>query len=218
MANTKHNCLTRGTSGKLGDLTFCSNGQMRSRPDFSKRVLSLLQKDQGKRFLKAIDYAKMATTDPELNDFYARKAANKPGLGAWHLAISDYCRAPQIFTADFREFSGKSGDSIIIRAYDEYIVTEVMVSLVSPEGIILDEGMGSVCNFDDEWSYSFKSDVDLVPGLSFAISARDLPGNITTVSLTWPFDCRKIIEFEQPILPGTAKKRQKSQLRIRRDT
>jgi hypothetical protein len=216
MAHTRNNVITRGSSGKMGEAVFTIDGKMRSRPDTSNRAWSELQKNHLDRFEKAKEYARVAISEPELNDFYAAKAASKHGLGAWHLAIKDFYHPPEILKAEFREFQGKSGNEVYIEAYDIYKVTGIMVSFNSPEGIILEEGSAYEYRCDIIWRYWLKSDIELVPGLSVTIGAKDVPGNITRVILTWPFDCSKTIHFGSAGQAGTAKKRQKSQLRIRR--
>ena len=215
MASTRNNCITRNSSGKIGNMVLTHDGYMRSRPDHSKRVLSTLQQAHCNRFEEALAYARMAISDPVLNEFYAQKATRKHGLGAWHLAINDYCNPPEVFSAEFRKFNGTSGNEIYIAAYDKYKVTGIMVSFTSPGGMIIEEGTADQHKFEYRWVYTLKSDIELVSGLSVAISAKDLPGNITRVSLVWPFECDKEISFPFTHMPGVGKNRQKSQLRIR---
>jgi hypothetical protein len=215
MANNRNNVITHGSSGKMGNAVFTADGKMRSKPDISKRVWSPSQKEHLSLFEKAKEYARMAISDPELNDFYAAKAKRKHGLGAWHLAIKDFCNPPEILAAEFRGFTGKSGDELYITAIDDFEIAGVSVAFFSSGGIILQEGTADICEFSIKWMYTLKSDIQLVQGLSITISAKDLPGNITSVELAWPFECGKEIRFTPASPPASSKIRQKSQLRIR---
>ncbi|MCX6306486.1 MAG: hypothetical protein NT040_16100 [Bacteroidetes bacterium] len=214
MARTKNNCITYGTSGKLGNLLFTSDGNMRSKPNTSNRVWSPLQIVQQNRFASAKEYARMAISDPELNAFYAAKARRKHGLGAWHLAISDYCHPPKISSAYFQNFKGKPGDEVRIMAFDDFQLTEVRVSFAHATGIF-EEGSAQLINFGTDWLYRMKSSVVCSPGLTVTIQARGLPGNVTAVTLEWPFDCRNEILFSPDPGRGAGKRREKSQLRER---
>lgn len=215
MARNRENCITRSSSGKLGQLVFTSDDTIRSRPDTSKRVWSPRQLEQQQKMARAKEYGRMAISDPELNSFYAEKAAHKHGLGAWHLAISDYCHPPEILSANFPGFTGKQGDVVLIEVKDAYKVTEVAVSFADTCGL-QECDLSQEVNFRYCWKYTLKSDIECVPGMSVTLQAKDLPGNITSKTLHWPFDCRETIRFTHAGKPASVKKREKSQLRPRR--
>jgi hypothetical protein len=216
MANNRNNVITHGSSGKMGNAVFTLDGKMRSKPDISKRVWSPSQKEHLGLFERAKEYARMAISDPELNDYYAAKAKRKHGLGAWHLAIKDFCSPPRILAAEFRRFTGKSGDELYITANDDFEIAGVSVAVFSQEGILLEEGNASECEFRINWLYRLKSDINLVRGLNVTISAKDLPGNMASATLIWPFECDREILISDESLPGSAKKKLKSQLRVKK--
>ena len=217
MSRTRNNVITRYTSGSMGDAVFTSDGNMRSKPDISQRVWSTSQKSHLTRFQEAKNFARMAISDPELNAYYARLAASKHGLGAWHMAIRDYYYPPSILSADFRNFTGKSGNSISICPDDEFKVMEVGISFLSPQGTMLEEGHQIINDLIEYWHYNLKTDLELVSGLTITIYVTDGPGNITQESLTWPFDCRTEILFTPKVTKRSGKKHQKSQLIFHRE-
>lgn len=216
MARTRNNCVTTHTSGKLGHTVFTIDGTMRSRPDVNKRVWSPLQKEHLTRIEEAKEYARMAISDPALNEFYAERAARKHGLGAWHLAIRDYYYPPVIHSVNFHDFKGRRRDTVRIYALDNFKVAAAKMKFTSPEGIIPDEGNGFEEELHGDWIYILKSDIELAAGLRVAIQVWDLPGNQTTEELMWPFKCDTEIFFEKES-PPSSKKRTKSQLRIRKE-
>jgi hypothetical protein len=188
---------------------------MRSRPETSKRGWSIAQKEHLSRFEKAKEYARKAISDPVLNEIYAKKAARKHGLGAWHLAISDYCHPAEINSVNFSDCRGKTGDEIIITVFDKYEVTGMKIVITSPVGMLLEEGAAKRPLFDFRWKYTLKSEIELVPDLKITISVTDLPGNITSENLVFPFEYNKEMLFPGTHIPGASVKRRKSQLRIR---
>ncbi len=214
MARTKNNCITYGSSGKMGHVVFTVDGRMRPKPDISRRVWTQPQKLHLERVEESKRYGRWAICDPELNEFYARKAADKHGLGAWHMAISDYFHPPEIMSADFRNVNRTKGRNIIICATDNFEVKKVMVSFISPASEILENGHADRESGHFAWNYRLKSDIGFVPGLSVFIRAMDVAGNITMVTLTWPFDCQNLVNFALPNVLQSGKKRLKSQLRI----
>ena len=216
MARTRGNAITNGTSGKFGNVVFTADGKMRSRPDTSNRVWSPLQRAHLERVERAKEYARMAISDPELNDFYAQKAARKHGLGAWHMAISHFMHDPVIYSANFMDFHGSPGDLIRVEAIDRFEVAEVMMSFISPEGIILEEVIGTRPGHRSCWVCEINSDIELVPGLQFFFRARNLPGNTGSATLMWPFDLSVPVLFSPAGNQGSRRKREKSQLRTRR--
>jgi plastocyanin len=170
-----------------------------------------LQKEHLNRIEEAKEYARRAISDPVLNDFYAAKAARKKGIGAWHMAIKDFYYPPKILDADFRDFTGRCGDTVRFTAHDKFKVVSTRVIFATAAGIVLEEGDG-----DESYvfrTYVLKKDIELMPGDTVTFHATDLPGNLASVELTWPFNCREVIKFENKVQGRT--KRTKSQLRIR---
>lgn len=184
-----------------------------SGPNVSQRTWSPLQKEHLTRIEEAKDYARRAISDPVLNEYYAEKALRKKGIGAWHLAIKDYYHPPEILDAYFMAFTGKSGDIVQFTALDNLKVAATRVIFTSADGIVLDEGEGTGGVDNVFCKYVLKVDIELVPGLTVTIQATDLPGNMTSVELTWPFQCGSVIEFKRNY--KGRKKRVKSQLRTR---
>ncbi|MFZ4521829.1 MAG: hypothetical protein ACOYNC_08995 [Bacteroidales bacterium] len=179
------------------------------------KTWSPAQKEHLNRVEAAKEFARMAISDPELNAYYAEKARRLNGIGAWHIAISDYYYPPWIHRADFHDFSGKMGSMVTIEAYDNYEVKGVNMKIASAAGVILSEIEATPGPYKIGWVCKLDADIDLFPGSVITLGARDIPGNITRVELTWPFDSNRDIYFESKLKKGS-RRGEKSQLRIRK--
>jgi hypothetical protein len=216
MARTKNNCITNGTSGKIGTMVLTVDGNMRSRPDVSGRVWSPLQKLHLERLEESKRYGRWAISDPEMNEFYARKAAKKHGLGAWHLAISDYYYPPVIVSADFRNVMIETERRIHICTSDNMEVVKVIISFISPAtGLLENHHAEMESERPFRWCCHLHHTTEFFPGLVVLIRAMDHAGNITSTRLTWPFNCEDVIKFGQCGVQEPKTKHLKSQLRIR---
>ena len=105
------------------------------------------------------------------------------------------------------------GDVVTIEASDNFEVKSVTLTFASASGIILaaiegEEDLGRL-----NWACRLDTDIDLQPGMVVVVGAMDIPGNITTVELIWPFNCKDTIHFEPQVKKSS--KGRKSQLRIR---
>jgi hypothetical protein len=142
MARRKNNAITNGHSGKVGNMVFTSDNNVRKTPDNSKRVLSPKQKKHLSKFQMDKEYGRMAIRDPELNSYYAEKARKRKGKGAWHMAIKDYFQLPAISEIDFNGFRGLAGDIIAIQADGMFKLRAVEVNIKTAEGDLLETGFG----------------------------------------------------------------------------
>ena len=82
----------RRLSGKMGDWTYrWMHGKqtLMKTPDMSSVEWSEAQREQRRRFRKAIRYAKQAMADPQARAHY-EKLARKTGRISFRLAVSDY--------------------------------------------------------------------------------------------------------------------------------
>lgn len=93
MAIVKRNSVTKGLSGKFGDIIFkqYSYGTVVSKvPDRSKVKLSKKQKTANTLFKAAVAYAKDVIRDPKKRKPYEAKL--EQGKTVYHTALADYLK------------------------------------------------------------------------------------------------------------------------------
>ena len=214
MAHTRANPITKHYSGIFDKAVMTSDGTLRSRPDVSNRVWSPKQRAHLERVERAKEFGRMAISDPVLNEYYARKAEGIKGLGAWHLAVSDFYNMPVIQSVDFSDFTNLPEIRQIRVSVNKWDMKEMRISIVSRAGELLEEGIAGWSVSTGQWHFRLKSDKP-VPGLTFIITGTDIPGNVTSVTLAYPCDSAKVIEFGPTTDRLPREKRKKSQLRVR---
>jgi hypothetical protein len=215
MARTRTNALTKYYSGLFDNAVMTSDGTLRSRPDVSKRVWSPKQKAHLERLERAKEFGRMAISDPLLNEYYARKAINKRGLGAWHIAVGDCYKLPVITKVDFTDFINAHGSNQIRFEMNKWDMKEVRVSIVSAGDGPPEEGIAEAMYNPGIWQYKMRSHHQPAPGLAVAVRAEDIPGNVTGMTIVYPFDCTRVIDVGCDTLNISKGKRKKSQLRKR---
>ncbi|MDR2886846.1 MAG: hypothetical protein LBV26_02415 [Bacteroidales bacterium] len=131
MAKSENNVITRGLSGKVGDLlVFSQRGGktvVSGVPRKSDKV-SDSQKEQRRKFQHAVLYAKGAQQQPEYIEASARK-----GKTPYIVAVADFLNAPGIESIDLSGYSGKAGDIIRITVTDDFTVKEVGVRITNAD-------------------------------------------------------------------------------------
>ena len=215
MARTRTNALTKYYSGIFNNAVMTSDGTLRSRPDVSGRVWSPKQRAHLERVERAKEFGRMAISDPVLNEYYACKAERIKGLGAWHMAVSDFYKMPVIESVEFSDFPELFGSRQIRCSVNKWDMKEVRISIVSLAGEPMEEGVAEWSLSTGCWHYSLKSDDKPVPGLTFIITGIDIPGNVTSVTLVYPLDCMRVMEFGATKNAPSRGTRKKSQLRVR---
>ncbi|MCF6404355.1 hypothetical protein L3C95_15770 [Chitinophaga filiformis] len=183
MARAKNNLLLAQVSGTIGrQLTVTQRaGQAilgKARAKKGKRYkFSPKQLDVQSRFTSATDYAAAVKDDPDMVAAY--KAVAKPGQNAHNLAIKDYYNAPEIHELKANEYTGKAGQKISIRATDDFRVYQVVVSIYTADGTLIEEGNALQGRNGIEWIYTARNDNPEYIGGKVRAMAEDLPGNQT---------------------------------------
>ena len=179
MAKVLDNLVTEGLSGKLGKRLVFRKGKggmtiLSTRPVFSPdRVFSHAQQAQQSAFRQAATYAKVAMHQP----LYIDLTKGTP-LNAYNLAIADWFGKPEVLEIDAGEWTGRSGQTIRIKAQDNVKVTNVRVNIHNGAGSIYEQGEALQSETDGMlWTYITTTNVPTPPALLDA-SAQDLPGNI----------------------------------------
>ncbi len=179
MAKSKHNVITYGLSGKIGDLLVFSQraGQtIVSKVPQQKKAASEKQTEHRRRFQQATIYARAAQADPELKAAYGQAAG--AGQTAYNIAVADMLKAPDIESIDLSGYAGRTGDTILIRAKDDFMVKEVTVTITNGDGSLVETGLARPDVAGYLWTYTATQDNGSLDGDKIEITASDLPGNI----------------------------------------
>ena len=180
MAKVKLNPVMEQLRGKIGDLVFRRYEDrilVARRPNRDGLVPTAGQTDHRERFRQAAAYAKGAFADPAQKALYeaAGKARRKP---AFALAVGDYLNAPVVDLIDLAQYTGQAGQTIIVRAHDDFAVTAVNVTLKDNTGSVIEQGPASLEL--GVWRYIATDDLSTERPVTIEAVATDRPGNRTT--------------------------------------
>jgi hypothetical protein len=183
MAKSQKNVVTHGLSGKVGDLLlFRQRGgkTIVSRIPEQPKTVSEKQKAQRQRFRRAVIYGQAAVVAPETKDLY-ETIAKKKGKTPFTLAVADWLNIPEILDIDCSDYSGQQGDVILVEAIDDAMVKYVRISIISIDGILVEEGLAVPDVSGKVWTYTAtQTDNNDVKGYKIVVTVSDLPGNIVT--------------------------------------
>lgn len=169
----------RRMEGLLVSKTSSGRTLITRKPSFDPRLKFSGKKNSMQEEIRhAVTYAEFAADQP----IYQCKAIGTSG-SAYNLAVSDYLGKPEILDIDIRGWSRKIGQTILIRATDNFMVLSVRLVIRNGE-TILEEGDAEQSPLDDLlWKYTTRSNVIRRPGICLEAFAYDLPGNAGKYSI-----------------------------------
>ena len=166
--------------GELGNLIFKMRlGRMyvSRKPDAKTRILSPAQKAAQVRFRHATVYAKQVMSDPERKTPYDLAAHERKTL-TQNVIIADFLTAPLVDQIDLNDYSGRAGDTIRIRASDDFEVAGVTVSISGSEGQPIEHGAAVLSSMKwGRWLYTTTTSVAAGTQVRVEATATDKPGN-----------------------------------------
>ena len=183
MALIKENDLTEGMSGKFGKkivFRVVKGVTVAARRSTRTNVLSEKQVAQRERFQHATQYAKAKLLDPSAKEAYKQMAGDKPFVTAFTAAVKDYLVPSKIVAILVSEFTGVAGSIIPVKVSDNFKTIRVTVSIMRPDGSILESGDASFTSGDVEWKYITTQALPSLSGSKIVVKAIDRPGNETT--------------------------------------
>lgn len=170
--------------GKIGDLVFkkYGDGTIVSRmPDFTNHVFTAAQIAHQEKFRQAANYGKMVLTDPQARAAYdqAAKQKHQPVMS---LLITDFFKQPLVDELDLSAYEGQAGNTIAIRARDDFDVVNVTVSIKDAvTNNIIESGVALKSQTDaGRWVYTATVNVSGGTQLIIEATATDRPGHKTT--------------------------------------
>lgn len=169
--------------GKIGDLVFKRYNEdviVARKPDLSGQPPTPGQAAARERFKLAAVYGRTALADPAAKTLYEAKAKAK-GDPVFSVTIADFFNAPSVEEIDLSQYMGRSGESIRIKAHDDFEVMGVSVRITGSNGQALEEGAamrsGPTGNL---WSYQTTATIPDGEPVEIEVTASDRPGNKTT--------------------------------------
>lgn len=180
-----NNDLVKGSSGRIGDqLVYRQRGGktiIAKRPRRTGIPPSAMQVEIQELFAEAVLYAKSVIADEAKKAIYKAKA--KPNQSAYNLALSDFCKAPEIKKYNTLGYAGQVGDEISIRAIDDFKVDWVKLQIKDSADSLIEEGLAVLSANNADWIYTATVLNPGFAGNKLIISAADLPGNISTLEV-----------------------------------
>jgi hypothetical protein len=186
MAKFKLNKMVEGATGKVGNMTFKQVGRttlFTSVPEFNG-VSSEKQRVQRERFKRAASYAKIALQDPATKAAYKLKVEGQEFQNAFTAAVKDYLSSPKVDSIDNAGYSGKIGESLILKVSDDFKVADVKVTITLPTAVVLETGTAALVAGSADWKYVVTKANATLPGSKIKLIVTDKPGNTTSFEKT----------------------------------
>jgi hypothetical protein len=175
-------------------ITFTFNGKLDKRiaqhgagvapsPCNAKKKRSEKQGDHLSRFEKAKEFGRQVVANPLLTAHYAvyRKKWKRKlkHTGIYQLAIMDFMNSPVIHKALLEKEPESPGNIILINVWQKFEISHVGVSMIAPDGKILETGEIYKHNSFGYYVYALSNAASVKPGVICRISVHDFPGNVT---------------------------------------
>ncbi len=184
MARVELNPVLEQIHGQIGDLVFKRYEDkvvLARKASPSNQEPTPAQLATRERFREGVQYGKLVMADPILKALYAAaaKAKKKP---IFSMMVADYLHAPNVSAISLDDYTGATGETIAVSAYDDFEVTAVTVSLADEGDVVLESGAAMVEN--GRWTYTTTTNV--TPGTTVTVTATavDRPGNSGSAEAT----------------------------------
>jgi hypothetical protein len=186
MAQNQENLLLRGTSGTIADMityrqragkTIISKKRGKSSVPATDTQLGIQE-----QFRKAVAWAKGAIKDPVVKAMYRAKAAL--GQSAFNMATADAYNPPKVDGIRTDGYHGAVGDTITVKATDDFAITGLRVSIVDAAGDPVESGDAVLQINETDWLYTATKANAALAGSKITAVATDGPGNSTAFRVT----------------------------------
>lgn len=162
-ANPFLNCITRSGNIIIADKSMFDD----------HRALANTEKSHQDDFSQATSYASFASNQEE----YIREAKSM-GTTAYSIALTDWFGAPKVLEINVDNWTGEIGQTLRVKARDNFMVARVTVVIRDVEGKVLETG-DAVQSAEGSawWNYTTQSLVTMTPFPIVEAVAWDRPGN-----------------------------------------
>ncbi|HEY2647631.1 MAG TPA: hypothetical protein VGI38_00500 [Puia sp.] len=188
MANSNNSVITGKFRGALGkELVFREwEGKtiVAKAPKRKTKDGSAAQMQTQEKFLLASRYAKAVIKGPDQGIRDAYTAALRPRQNLYARAVEDFMSPPVVKSIGNNNYSGAIGNTVIMRAVDDFRVTAVRVEIYSATGALLEKGNAVQQGNGIDWVYTATQANNALAGSKIKAIATDVPGNEGTLELT----------------------------------
>src|SRR5215210_1772956 len=186
MAKQKNNIIMRSTRGMVGgQIVFkrrAGKGYVSAAPEVNEnRKPTADQQTAQDKFAASITYAKLAIRDAAVKAAY--KAVALRNQSAFNVAFQDASYAPKVIALITNGYIGAAGNSIVVRATDDFKVDSVIVSIRNSNDEVIEEGPAVLSN-DDLWIYTVTQSNLNIAGTKIKATAFDIPENEGSLEVT----------------------------------
>ncbi|GAO42745.1 hypothetical protein FPE01S_01_17630 [Flavihumibacter petaseus NBRC 106054] len=168
-----HELVFRNWEGKM--IVQKAPGKRKTKPTRAMAV-------QNNKFKQGMAYGVRMNQDADMKDAYYRKRA--PRQNVCSRALQDFLTAPEVTDINVNGYAGRPGDTIEIRAQDDFHVAYVQVDIWSSGGVLVERGDAAVQPSGLVWTYTAKADNQDLAGTKVTAYAMDIPNNEGTLSVT----------------------------------
>jgi hypothetical protein len=183
VAKAKLNPILQEVRGKVGDLVFrkTDSGLLLTRKaDLDGHTPTEAQAMAQERFRQATVYGKTVMADPETKALYDTEAQNR-GVPVFSLTVADFFHAPSVDEIDLSGYAGKAGETIGIRAHDDFAVVGVAVEIARADGQAVEAGDAvETPPNSGHWVYTATHTVPTGTAVRVNVTAKDHPGHAGT--------------------------------------
>jgi hypothetical protein len=188
MANSNNSLITGKFRGSLGkQLVFrdwAGKTIVAKSPASRKGAPTAAQEETLQKFQLASRYAKAILQNPDQSLAQAYANALKPRQNVYSRAMEDFLSSPVVKSIDTRNYTGAEGETIIVRALDDFRVTGVRVEIRDANGAIVEAGNAVQTMNGIDWTYAAQTGNVNYPGSKIRAIATDVPGNEGTLEVT----------------------------------
>jgi len=180
MAKVKLNPVLEQIHGQIGDLVFKYYGDemiVGRKPDRTGILPTEAQLEHQERFRQAVLYGRLVMADPAMKADYG-KAAKIKGKPLFSLTVADFFNAPIVDEVDLSNYSGATGDTIAVRAHDDFKVSSLRVVISDNNGEVESGQAEETPPSGGRWVYTTTHAVAQGTTVRIAVMASDQPGGI----------------------------------------
>lgn len=168
-----------GTRGMLGKTVVYKDWYGRTliaNKPAKRKVISKKQVVTIDKFKHATRFAKLLMKQPGKKALYER-GINERQRSAYAVALKDILNDPIIHEIDVKDYNGRAGELIRVRAYDDFMVTAVIVTIMATNGNVVETGQAQPRGKRGLWRFTTTTGLPDAKGLIIMAEARDLSGN-----------------------------------------
>ena len=176
----------QSANGSLGELVYYElDGQLVGRRKAKpKDKLTAARSAHRQRVKLAAAWSRKTMTDPKQKAEY--RTACRGHQTPYNIGFRDYLIAPVVEAIDLTGYTGKAGQSLWIKATDDFEVKQVEVMIWDAAGNLIEEGLAERGSNLTDWKYLTRTETIAGQSVRVQVTAVDRPGN-RTVAERWQF-------------------------------